>query len=213
LANKTIAAAIGALERALSGTRHMLIGGIAVVARGVRRLTDDVDATVWGEGVVLEELFDRLASQRIVPRIANAGAFARRNQVLLARHEPSGVDIDLSLAWLSFESAALDRADQIAIGRQRVRVATATDLIIYKAIAARERDLSDIERLLEIHGSTIDLRRARRTVAELGGILERPELLQGLERLAKKSRRALKPARPARARVRAARPRVKPKRE
>ncbi len=134
----------------------MLIGGVAVTARGVRRLTDDVDATLWAEGVDVKQLLVRLAARGILPRIGDALAFARRNQVLLLRHEASGVDVDLSLAWLPFESAALDRADSLKLGRRYVRVAKPGDLIVYKAIAARERDLSDIERLLELHGSTID---------------------------------------------------------
>lgn len=163
----------------------MLIGGVAVIARGVRRLTDDVDATVWAEGLEIRGLLRKLAAHRIVPRIDDAQAFARRSQVLLLQHEPSGVDIDLSLAWLPFESEALDRADLVSIGRRRIAVATAEDLIIYKAIAARERDLSDIQRLFEIHGDDIDLARARRIVSQLADVLERPELVVTLDRLAR----------------------------
>jgi len=184
LASKKLSAAVEALERALSRAgRHMLIGGVAVIARGVRRLTDDVDATLWAEGVNLKAVLLKLAAQGIRPRIDDAQAFARRSQVLLLEHEPSGIDIDLSLAWLPFESEALDRADLLSIGKRRVKVATPGDLIIYKAIAARERDFSDIQQLLEIHGAVIDLGRTRRTVAELASALERPELVQALDRI------------------------------
>lgn len=45
--------AISALASALAelGVPHMLIGGIAVILRGVVRQTNDVDATVWAEGL------------------------------------------------------------------------------------------------------------------------------------------------------------------
>jgi predicted nucleotidyltransferase len=202
LAEKKLSAAVAALQRAQQGVgRHMLIGGVAVIARGVRRLTDDVDATVWGEGLELRKLIEQLAAHRIVPRIDDAIAFARRSQVMLLEHESSGVEIDLSLAWLPFESEALDRADLVVIGRRRIAVATAEDLIIYKAIAARERDLSDIERLFEIHRDGIDLKRARRIVSELADVLERPELVGTLDRLAGGSpRRGRSPRRKAKAR-------------
>jgi len=184
LADKKLSAAVEALERGLSRAgRHMLIGGVAVIARGVRRLTDDVDMALWADGVDLQTVLRGLAAQDIRPRIDDALAFARRSQVLLLRHGASGIDIDLSLAWLPFEREALDRADLIAIGRRRVRVATPDDLIIYKAIAARERDLSDIQRLIELHGASVDFTRVRGIVVELASALERPELVQALDRI------------------------------
>lgn len=208
MAEQRLSSAVGALAQALTGVdRHMLIGGVAVIARGVRRLTDDVDATVWAAKIDIDALQRRLKKHGISPRIPDAVAFARRNQVLLLRHAASGTDIDLSFAMLAFENDALDRAESLTIGRRRVRVASAEDLVVYKAIAARERDLSDVERLLEIHGDSIDLARVRRTVEELAGLLERPELVAGLERIirAVRKRRPTSPKRPARPRRRARR--------
>lgn len=49
MADVHLVPAITALGKALTkpDIRYMLIGGVAIVARGIRRLTDDVDATVW----------------------------------------------------------------------------------------------------------------------------------------------------------------------
>jgi hypothetical protein len=68
-----------------------------------------------------------------------------------------------------------------------VPVASAADLVVYKAIASRERDRSDIERLLELHGQTMNLDRVRQTVRELAEALERPELVSELELLVTRS--------------------------
>lgn len=114
----------------------MLIGGVAIVARGVRRLTDDVDAAVWGEDIEFERLLRHLAKESIKPRIRDAVAFARVTQVLLLRHAPSGIDIDLTLARLPFEKSALDRADKVMIGKARVPIARPGDLIVYKQLRA-----------------------------------------------------------------------------
>lgn len=161
----------------------MLIGGVAVIAHGVRRLTDDVDVALWAEGIDLAGLVERLSRAKIEPRIENAVAFAKRTHVLLLRHRPSGIDIDLSLSFLPFEDAALDHPTPRELGRARIPVARPADLVVYKAIAARERDRSDIERLLEMHGDAIDLSAMRRRVEELGAALDRPEILIDLDRI------------------------------
>src|SRR5262245_40810301 len=113
---------MAALERALSatGASHMIIGGIAVIARGVLRQTDDVDATVWAEGAPLPRLIEALRAEGIVGRIPDLESFARERQVLLLRHEDSGTPMEVSLAWLPFEREALDRAERLTI--QRVSV-------------------------------------------------------------------------------------------
>jgi len=174
----------------------MLIGGVAVIAHGVRRLTDDVDAAIWGEGLDLKLVLRHLAKEGIKPRIADATEFARQTQVLLLRHTASGIDVDLSLAWLPFESAALDRANTIIMGKVRVRVARPDALIVYKAIAARERDRSDVERLLELHDASIDLAAVRKTVRQLATALGSPELAENLDAIVRKvSSKRTKPPR------------------
>lgn len=75
----------------------MIIGGIAVIARGVPRLTVDVDATVWGAAVALDDLFAALAEHEILPRIREGAEFARRRQILLLEHRPTGTPIEISL--------------------------------------------------------------------------------------------------------------------
>jgi len=44
------------------------------------------------------------------PRVADAIAFAKVSRVLLLKHEPSGIEIDLSLAGLPFEREVIERA-------------------------------------------------------------------------------------------------------
>ena len=80
-----------------------VIGGVAASLRGRPRLTRDVDVLVsvaephWGE------LLEHGAQFGLVPRLAEAIAFAHSARVLLLRHEPSGVDVDVILGALPFE--------------------------------------------------------------------------------------------------------------
>jgi hypothetical protein len=177
--------AIAALRAALDevGAPFMLIGGLAVIVHGVARVTGDVDATIWAEGVDVDRALDVLARHRLVPRIEDAAAFARERQVLLLRHEPTGTPIDLSLAWLPFEKDALDRASERDFGGARIPVATAQDLVVYKAVAFRDRDRDDIARLLAAHRDEIDLAYVRARVVEFADALDEPERVESFDRL------------------------------
>lgn len=78
---RALRAVIAALEA--SGHPAMIIGGIAVIARGVARLTKDIDATIAGGDADLDRVVEALSSHRIVPRIAHAVKFAQESHVLL----------------------------------------------------------------------------------------------------------------------------------
>jgi predicted nucleotidyltransferase len=193
--------ALAALVRALvdTGAPWMILGGIAVIAHGVRRFTTDVDAAVRGDAVEVDALLEALARRKIAPRIDDARAFAEANLVLLLRHAPTGVDLDVSLAWSAFEHEALAAATEVAFGRVVAQMPTPADLVILKAVAGRAKDMEDAETLLVLHPD-IDLARVRARVAELAELAEAPELLDGFEKTAARARgeakRRTKPARP-----------------
>lgn len=90
------------------------------------------------------------------------------------RHEPSGVPIEISFGWLPFEEDALKRATEIDFEGVTLRVARPEDLIVYKAAAWRDRDRSDIERLLALHLTAIDLARVRDLIDQIGRALDDP---------------------------------------
>jgi len=178
-----IATALRVVANAIASlpTPGMIIGGIAVILHGVPRLTRDIDATVSGSGLDLDTLLVALKGHGIAPRIADAVAFARTSQVLLLRHEPTGVDVDLSLAWLPFELAAIAARQHVSQGSIDVDVARPEDLIIYKAVAWRPQDQQDIERLLTLHAAKMDLPRVLAIVAELAEAIDEPDRLAQLQ--------------------------------
>ncbi|HEY0190513.1 MAG TPA: hypothetical protein VGC42_05280 [Kofleriaceae bacterium] len=61
----------------------MIIGGIAAIARGVRRMTTAIDAAVRGDRVDVAALAKALAKKRSIPRIADAVQFASESLVPL----------------------------------------------------------------------------------------------------------------------------------
>ncbi|HEY2407555.1 MAG TPA: hypothetical protein VGI10_16215 [Polyangiaceae bacterium] len=160
----------------------MLIGGIAVIAHGVQRMTTDIDAVVQGDALPVATLIDFLRGHRIVPRVANAEAFAAANLVLLVRHQPTQVDLDLSFGWTAFEREALRACTSTRYGKLRAPIARVDDLLVFKAIAGRPRDVEDAATLLTLYPN-VDLRRVSRRVMELAELAEAPELTNGLEQI------------------------------
>ena len=154
------------------GCPAMIIGGLAVIARGVPRLTIDIDATVLGSDISLDRLFAGLARHRILPRIEAARDFAEHRQVLLLIHQPTETPMEISVAWLPFEEEAIRQASLVDLWGVVVPVARAEDLIVYKAVAWRNRDKDDIERLLTLHHRTIDVDRIDRLVRDFAEALE-----------------------------------------
>jgi len=177
--------ALRAVRTALDELRvaSMIIGGVAVIAHGVPRLTVDIDATVVAAGLGIDRLTDVLAAHGIHGRIPDASAFAAAHQVFLATHEPSGTPVDISLAWLPFEEEALGASVSCDYAGVAIRIPRAEDLVVYKLVASRPRDVDDAEGLLLLHGTGMDLARVRKIVGELSSLLDDSERPKALERL------------------------------
>ena len=168
------------------GAPFTFIGGVAVIARGVPRLTVDIDATVRAPDTDVDSIFDALARHSIRPRMDQAREFARTHHVFLAVHGPTGTPIDLSLAYLEFEDQAIRSSDEIDYAHVRIPVARAEDLVVYKIVAFRPRDLDDAEKLLNLHGRVIQVARVRRLVQQFCEVLEDNNRLETLDRLLKR---------------------------
>lgn len=199
--------ALEALGRALdeAGAPWMIIGGIAVIAHGVRRFTTDVDAAILGDSVAIAPLLAVLARHGIAARVPDVRAFAEQNLVLLLRHEASGVDLDLSLAWSSFERDAIAARAPTRFGRVCLPMSAPDDLVVFKSVAGRPKDQEDVEALLVLHPE-VDVSRARRRLRELAELIEAPELVDAFDAVAARARANRDPA-PARAAPTKRRPR------
>jgi hypothetical protein len=96
------------------------------------------------------------------------------------RHEPFGVDFDISFAWTEFEHEAIAAATVATFGSVKAPMARPEDLIVFKSIAGRGKDMDDVTALLALYPK-LDLARVRARVRELAGFAKTPELAAGLE--------------------------------
>lgn len=187
----SLAGALADVMRWLTATeiRGAVIGGVAASLLGRPRLTRDVDALILGDEMGWDAVLESARAFGIAPRTNDPLEFARRTRVLLLRHLPSSVDVDVSLGALPFEREVVARASTIDAGGLQVRVAAVEDLVIMKALARRPRDWGDIEGLIDTWPD-LDLDRVRQWLREFGSILEMPEIQEDFERLLRQRRRA-----------------------
>jgi hypothetical protein len=159
----------------------IVIGGLAVALLGRPRVTRDVDAMVLLAPDLWPAFIESASAFGFLPRLPDVLAFARQASVLLLRHQPSGIDIDIALGCLPFEEEAVARATFVQVAGTTVPLPSLEDLVIMKAVAHRERDLSDVDGLLAAHPD-LDARRVRRWVRSFADAMEKPELYDDLDR-------------------------------
>jgi len=160
--------------------RFCLIGGLAVVRWGQPRATQDVDfslLTGFGEE---QEYIDRLLA-RFPGRRVDAKEFALRHRVVLAR-TTAGVSLDIALAAFPFEEKIIDRASEFSFAeRVSLTTASAEDLVVLKAFAAREQDWSDVRGILTRQGNRLDWNYIVTELSLLKELKEDSDVLQHLE--------------------------------
>ena len=161
-------------------TLGVVIGGLAVALLGRPRVTRDIDAMVLLPEDRWPIFLEGGSAFGFVPRHAGALEFAREARVLLLRHEPTGIDIDVALGCLPFEEETVARATLVQVAGVSVPLPTPEDLVIMKAVAHRDRDQLDVAGLLAAHPD-LDVRRVRRWVRAFAEALDMPELYDDLQ--------------------------------
>jgi len=169
--------ALLALQRLIEryDNQGIIIGGVAVSLLSKPRFTADVDALLLLDSDELPNLLIIAEQEGLLPRIPDALDFARRHRVLLLQHHESGVNVDISLGLLPFESEAIEHSHVRQIGTLTLRLPIPEDLIIFKAVAHRPKDLLDIQAIIECYPD-LDKQYVVQRVREFAQLLEMPEL-------------------------------------
>jgi len=177
---------------AQSGHPGMILGGVAAGIWGRSRPTVDVDGMILATFADLPDLLQKAGEVGLRPRNPDPIAFAKRNRILLLKHEASGKQVDLSLGEYPFEVECVERSKEITVEDVSFPVASPEDLIIYKAVAGRPRDLEDIEMVLRTQ-LDLDLNRIEFWAKQFANGLAIPEIFTTLDALLKKVKGQTKP--------------------
>jgi predicted nucleotidyltransferase len=89
------------------------------------------------------------------------------------------MEVDLVVAGSKLEALALEESTRLAIDGVLVPVASATHLVVMKALAGRGKDLDDIRALLA--SGDVNLEAARDLLGQLEEALDQSDLLARLD--------------------------------
>ena len=146
-------------------TNYALIGGLAVSVRGRVRSTRDIDLLLDVPQLELPRLLDDLQQR----------GFEFDLRTLLSEWANGITQLTwrgrIRVDWLKpvvvqFQHV-LDRATEVPLNDQRVRVADVEGLILLKLTAWRPQDQEDVRGLLAKHAGQLDLDWVRREISQL----------------------------------------------
>lgn len=163
------------------GILYAVIGGLAVQVWGEPRLTVDVDLTISTS--IEQELSNPVDTilERFPSRVAHALEFARKHRMILITAS-NGINVDISLGLPGYEDEMLARAIEFEIEPGKsIRLCSAEDLIIHKAIAGRPQDIADIQGIVYRQGDRLNLPYIRRWLNEFGAVLDDTEVQRRFE--------------------------------
>jgi len=135
---------------------YIIIGGFANILHGSGRTTRDVDIVIFVDYYEMKRAVNAFEKD-FKWRIKDPLQFVEKNFVLPLTHQPTEIEVDVSLGFSGFEKRALSRSKKMKFKNVELNVCTAEDLILFKLVAARPRDLLDIQEVMQRFRGKLDV--------------------------------------------------------
>lgn len=160
---------------------YVVIGGIALQYWGEPRFTRDIDVTVLLTLNKEEEILKNILTT-FSPRVSDALSFAIKNRICLVKNK-AGYEIDISLGIPGYEEEVMKRSVNCEIYKKCIiKICSAEDLIIHKAVAGRAQDMADIESIILRQGNKLDINYIRKWLQEFSNLLETNEVIDRFDK-------------------------------
>jgi len=158
----------------------MVIGGLAVAARGRPRMTADADITIAMPEGAEEDLVRRCLAAGFRPLPEEPLDFVRARRVLPLQAD-DGTRVDAIVAGSPYEIEAIGRSTDVAVQGVTLRMACAEDVVIHKVVAGRERDIEDARSVVQRSGASFDPGLVRRVIVPLAEAIADDDLRRRME--------------------------------
>jgi hypothetical protein len=140
-----VAEALRDISRVLDrlGIGWYLFGAQAALLRGSRRLTADIDLTLFPGEDGVEPLLAELCEAGLALRVPDAPDFVAATRVLPLYHKATQIPVDLVLGGAGLEEHFLAGSERLDLGGFSVPVPCTEHLVVMKLLAGRAKDLDD----------------------------------------------------------------------
>jgi len=135
---------------------YLLMGGVAVILYGLHRVTQDVDITFLVEVDAMKDIAETILKS-FSPRKEQPVDFFKRYFVLPVTDPNTNIAVDISAGVGGFDRRAVTRAVAKIIAGRAIPCCTIEDLILYKLVANRRRDLDDVDFLIKTYREQLDV--------------------------------------------------------
>lgn len=149
-------------------------GAIAYNYYGPPRLTQDVDVLALLPGIQSPALIEALADGGCLlgdveprPLDLKAALAELRGKAHMAAFLRQSVRIEIFVPWHPFHSRVLERSPERMLGGRSIRIHSAEDLIVFKKVFDRPKDIMDIKAMLLAQKGRLDTARLLSDAKEL----------------------------------------------
>jgi hypothetical protein len=153
-----------------ANVRHLVIGGLAVVAVGEPRTTGDVDVIAFISDADASSLVRQAIAAGFEADAALEAERLAKTGTLRLRQGP--FQLDIITASLPFEETAYQRAVHGQMFGRVVPLPTPEDLLLFKVLAGRDKDLLDAIGIVRRHASILDWTYVEGVLRELCDLAE-----------------------------------------
>ncbi len=159
---------------------YVVYGGIAFPFWGRVAATDDVDLVLMVTESDAPKLFKAFRSAGFYVKSETEKLFFVDTWAVASKN---GRDVDLALGATEFDAQAIQRSMRVKVFGREVPIVTAEDLILYKLVAHRRRDIGHVEDIITKQGKKLDLSYLRQWAQKIAEATNKFEIPQTLERL------------------------------
>src|SRR5438309_245202 len=149
-------------------------GAIAYNYYGPPRFTQDVDVLALIPDTKLPELLDEFSSagcRHLTPEARSVDLHAvlrdLRSKAHLAVFACKGIRTEIFLPWHPFHYRVLERSPERDLEGRMIRIHAPEDLIVFKKVFDRPKDIGDIKAILMAQKGNLDIARLRSDAQQL----------------------------------------------